>query len=275
MRKPLELVIAGMQRIADGDLDHRLAGGGDVTGRIGDTFNQMADRLQGMVQGQRQLMAAVSHEVRTPLARMRIQTELLRDSGADEKRVTAMEGEIAEVDELIGELLESARLDQGILILDLCEIDLRDLAMNALGSLDLGEHPVTLSIPPGLRVRGDNRRILRAVSNLLSNVVRYTPPQTPVSIDMAEEDHGVRIAVSDEGPGVDPVDLSRLFDPFFRAEESRSRVTGGLGVGLMLVRQIARAHGGWVRAENREGGGLVVTLWFPSTHSDQSSSSSM
>ncbi|RME22185.1 MAG: sensor histidine kinase [Deltaproteobacteria bacterium] len=264
MLRPLEVAGDAMARIADGDLSHRVADeGGDAAARIGRIFNRMADRVQGMVEGQRELMAAISHELRTPLARMRLQAELLREQGADERRVAALEADIAEVDDLIGELLESARLHQGMLALHREPVSVRALVDEVLAEGLQGDRPVDLHIPDGLQVHADRSRLARALRNLLQNVGRYTPESTPVAITASTEDDGVHIVVADRGPGVPDDALARLFDPFFRAEQSRSRSTGGLGLGLMLVRQVAEAHGGRVAARNRSGGGLEVELVLP------------
>ena len=260
---PLRTASDAMHQIAAGDLSHRLPEGADVTGQMGETFNRMAARVEGLVEDQRRLMAAVSHELRTPLARMRLQLELLSDTGADPSRVRDIEAEIGEVDGLVEELLESARLDQGVLALRLEPVDLHDLAAEALGSVDLGERPITLDIPQGLRLTSDRRRLLRCLTNLLSNAARYTPAEAEISLQATEDAGGVCLEVADRGEGVSEEALPRLFDPFFRAEASRSRVTGGLGLGLMLVRQIIEAHGGHIQAKNRSGGGLSVSMWLP------------
>lgn len=261
--RPLKTASDAMHQIAAGDLGHRLPEGGDVTGQMGETFNRMAARVEGLVEDQRNLMAAVSHELRTPLARMRLQLELLSDTGADPSRIRDIEAEISEVDGLVEELLESARLDQGVLALRLEDVDLLDLAAEALGSIDLGDRPIDLSIPDGSHITADRRRLLRCLINLLSNAARYTSEEAEVSLSAAPDGDGVRLVVADRGEGVSEEALPRLFDPFFRAEASRSRVTGGLGLGLMLVQQIIEAHGGRIQAENRAGGGLSVTMWLP------------
>lgn len=263
MLKPLELARDAMRRVADGDLTHRVPEGADAAGKMGETFNEMAGRVEGLVRGQRDLMAAVSHELRTPLTRMRLQVEMLRDTGADPARLATLEADIADVDGLVEELLESARLDQGVMALRRTELDVMDVCTQALGGVDLGDRPVSLEVDPGLTVFADERRLVRVLSNLLSNVGRYTPAEAEVTLAAARDDLAVSLMVADRGPGVSSEKLPRLFDPFFRAETSRSRATGGLGLGLMLVRQIAEAHGGGVVAENREGGGLSVTVRLP------------
>ena len=263
MLQPLELARDAMRRIADGDLAHRAPTGADAAGDMGATFNQMAERVEGLVQGQRDLMAAVSHELRTPLSRLRLHVELLRDEGVAPERLAAMEADVGAVDELVEELLESARMEQGVMSLVIEDIPIEELFGEALGAVELGEREVSLGVPDGLRVSGDRRRLLRVITNLLSNVVRYTPPGAGVSLEAAADAEGVALSVRDRGPGVAAADLPRLFDPFFRAEASRSKATGGLGLGLMLVRQIAVAHGGRATASCPVGGGLSVTVWLP------------
>ncbi len=264
MLRPLELTGVAMERIADGDLSHRApVRGGDTAARMGETFNRMADRVQGMVEGQRQLMAAVSHELRTPLARMRLHTELLREQGADERRVAALEADVEEIDALVGELLESARLHQGLLALQLSEVDLGALVDEALAATSLGERPVTVHIPAGQKILADRGRLARVLRNLLSNITRYTPADAAVEITAQATPDAIELTVADRGPGVPEPALDRIFEPFFRTEASRSRTTGGIGLGLMLVRQVVQAHGGTVSARNRPGGGLEVRFSLP------------
>ena len=266
MLRPLELASSAMERAADGDLRHRAPSGSDAAGRMGATFNRMADRVEGLIQGQRDLMAAVSHELRTPLTRMRLHTELMREAELDasaEARLDSLEKDIEVVDGLVEELLESARLEKGVLALQLAPTDLHDLAAEALGSVPLGDREVRLEVPPGQMLLADRRRLLRVLTNLLSNVARYTPADCSVAIRSGRADGETWLEVSDDGPGVAASSLPRLFDPFFREEVSRSRETGGLGLGLMLCRQIARAHGGRIVAANSDKSGLKVRITLP------------
>lgn len=259
--RPLTAATAAMRRVADGELSHRVPENALVADVSG-VFNTMASRVEGLVTGQRELMAAVSHELRTPLTRMRLQLELLRDTGADARRVDALEREIGAIDLLVGELVESARLQQGVLALDLSMIAGRSLVEDAVSDVDLGERPLTVEVSdtPFL---GDRRRLLRCVVNLLSNVVRYTPADAPVVVTVAVSPDTTVLSVADGGPGVSAQDRARLFDPFFRVDGSRSKATGGLGLGLMLVRQLAEAHGGRAEARASALGGLEVRLVLP------------
>jgi len=200
-------------------------------------------------------MAAVSHELRTPLARMRLNIELLRDQAdaSTDPRLASLGGDIAEIDGLVEELLESARLERGVMALRLTSVRLDELFGEALGTIDLEERHIHLTVAPDLELVADERRLLRAINNLLSNIARYTPADTEVflSAKRASEDT-IALEVADNGPGVSSEALQRLFDPFYRAEGSRSRSTGGLGLGLMLVRQIIEAHGGAITASPRD-----------------------
>jgi len=219
--------------------------------------------VEGLVKGQRDLMAAVSHELRTPLTRMRLMLELLPESRDPAARIAALTADVDEVDSLVGELLESSRLHQGVLALDYGEVDPARVVQRALGAVDLGDREVVLDgtdHPPFL---GDERRLLRCLTNLLSNVARYTPPDCTVRVGVASEGGLTWLTVADTGPGVSQADRDRLFDPFFRAEGSRSKATGGLGLGLMLVQQIAEAHGGRAEALAGPEGGLVVRVGIP------------
>jgi signal transduction histidine kinase len=265
--RPLRRASAAMDRVAQGDLGVRVPEGDDEAGRMGASFNRMAERVSGMLTGQRRLVAGVSHELRTPLARMRLLTELLRDGGAEPNRVDGLEAEIAAVDGMVGELLESARLEQGVLALEREPVQLERLVRDAVAIVELGERSVTLELPDDLHLPLDRVRMLRVLRNLLSNAARYTPTGANITVAGSRYDDvggpWARLVVSDDGPGVAEDDLPHLFEPFFRAEQSRSKATGGLGLGLMLVKQIVEAHGGRIQASNATGGGLRVCIDLP------------
>lgn len=271
--RPVDLAGRAMDRVAGGDFTYRLPEGGDATGRMGRSFNTMTTHVETLLRGQRRLMAAVSHELRTPLARMRLELELLRDQGAQEQRIQSLESDIAEVDALVGEILESARLDQGVLALKMERLDALPLAEDAVGLSGIEGRDINLDISKDLPAfEGDRARLLRVLVNLLVNADRYTPPTARIRVhaeraELVSKEHeqvqALVFSVEDDGPGVPEASLSSLFEPFFRVEQSRSRATGGLGLGLMLVRQIVEAHGGRVEARNRAEGGLVICFWIP------------
>lgn len=249
--RPLQTAQRGMDRIAAGDLEHRIPEEGPLEiARMAASFNTMADRIDTLLRTERQLLAGVSHELRTPLARLRLELELLRDSGAATKRMDAMEGDLVELDGLISQLLTLSRMQLGDTPLSLQDTALRALVDEAISVAQL----------PAVAVLGEAQRsvdpalMVRAVVNLLSNAERYGG--APIEVVLSSD----RLVVQDRGPGVADSDLEHLFDVFWRAEGSRARKTGGLGLGLMLVKQVAELHGATVQASNREGGGLAIAI---------------
>ncbi|MCK6517531.1 ATP-binding protein [Myxococcota bacterium] len=257
--RPLNVALTAMDRMAEGDLGHRLPEQGPK--ELQDAargFNRLAERVDGMLRREKELMAAISHELRTPLTRMRLELELLRDSGASESRIAAMEGDLIELDELVGELAELSRLELGAARLTLEPLGARALIEEAARRVPLPEHSLEV-VGDGFVLQGDRRLLLRALENLLRNVGRYTPPGTVAKIVARDRE----LIVEDEGPGVAPEALARLAEPFFRVESSRSKATGGLGLGLFIARRVAEVHGGQLIAEARPGGGLRVRLRLP------------
>jgi len=253
---PLEETRAAMARVAAGDLDHRLPEQGPSELRdAARAFNRMADRVTTMLRTQQELMAGISHELRTPLARLRLETEILRDLGASESRLSAMDGDLGELDGLVGDLLEISRLELGAGLGQLQPVDLASLAAEAVRRWPTPEHPVSV-VGDAEPVRGDPNRLLRVIGNLIQNAGKYAPTGTAITV--ALEPGG--FAVLDQGPGVPEHELERLFQPFYRGSKSSTHQGKGLGLGLMLVRQIVEAHGGTVTAGNRRSGGLAVRV---------------
>jgi len=257
--RPLEQAATAMQHMADGDLSHRLEERGAPELRsAARSFNAMADRVERMLEAERRLMAGISHELRTPLTRLRLELELLREGLTSEARLAAMEGDLGELDVLVGEMLASSRLQLGAQRLVRTPIALHDLAADAIAAMPLPDHDVVLE-GTGSTLHLDGTRMRRVLTNLLQNAGKYAPAGSRVTVRVEDRS----IAVADEGPGVPEEALVRLFEPFYRADPSRSRATGGSGLGLMIARQVVELHGGRIRACNRTNGGLVIVLTLP------------
>lgn len=257
--RPLATTTRAMERIAAGDLAHRLpVAGGRELEEAARIFNSMADRVDALLRTERELMAGISHELRTPLARLRLETELLRDAPVPEQRLEAMDADLQEIDALIGELLECSRLSLGDRTLVRTRVDLAEVVDEAIERYPLPNHQVVVTGLPE-RVMGDHARLVRVVGNLLQNAGKYAPPSTEVRIDIRETE----IEVTDSGPGLAPEDLARIFEPFYRGEQARSHSKQGLGLGLMLARQVITLHGGVIEAKNRPEGGLSIRFWLP------------
>ncbi|MED5370251.1 MAG: HAMP domain-containing sensor histidine kinase [Myxococcota bacterium] len=250
--RPLQESQEAMTRIAQGELGHRIdeSSGPTELREVASAFNTMAQRIEGRLRAEKELIAGISHELRTPMTRLRLELELLRELGPDARRLDRMEGDLGELDTLIQELTTLSRLELGADVAERSELDLDRLLREHLADADRVEIQ-----GQGAKVLGDERLILRAVDNLLSNADRYAP-DGPLVLTL----DGPELTLRDHGPGVPAERLEQLFDPFFRAEGSRSKATGGLGLGLMIVRQVAELHGGWVRAELPQGGGLRIRM---------------
>ncbi|MCB9704223.1 MAG: HAMP domain-containing protein [Myxococcales bacterium] len=266
----LAQVESGAERIAGGDLGHRLplpAGGpADEVDALAATFNRMAERLQGLVGGQRILLANVSHELRTPVARMRVLVEILEER-AERLRAQIGDGDPTTVDRLgrgLRDLTDDLREIEG-LIADLLTSGKLELAEGGgveRAPIDVAEFLGRLGDrfaadvrvdPPGLELDGDPMLLGRLLSNLLANG-RRACPDGAIELQARAEGAEVVLVVQDEGPGIEPANREVVFEPFSRLDGARDRDRGGVGLGLYLCRQIARAHGGTIRVEDRPDG---------------------
>jgi two-component system sensor histidine kinase MprB len=232
----------------------------DEIGRLARSFNTMLSALADSVTAQRQLVADASHELRTPLTTARTNLESVglhpeMSSGARERSIDAAVVELEEMTRLIDDLVELARGDVQPSAYEDVRFDAVVQEAVELARRRSGR-PFQLVAEPTL-VRGDAGELGRAVSNLLDNAVKWSPPAAPIEVTVG---HGACV-VRDHGPGIDPVDLPHVFDRFYRAAGSRS--LPGSGLGLAIVRQVAEAHGGAAAAEPAPGGGTNMTIRLP------------
>jgi two-component system OmpR family sensor kinase len=222
---------------------------------LASSFNDMAGRVQTLVNGQRELMGAVSHELRTPLARLRVLVALLQERAGDPALVAKFEREILEMDALVGELLAEARITAGALTLR--PLDLGDAIRECAERLGM-----TLAhVDVAAQATGDPTLITRAITILLDNAGKHGGRSVRCSVKPSEGT--VRISVEDDGPGFEPADIPKLFAAFARGRGAEADEKRGVGLGLYLVRRIAEAHGGSVFAENVQGGGARVGFELP------------
>jgi signal transduction histidine kinase len=253
--KPLGEVARVANEIGQGNLKTRVTLKRNRVGEIAelaDRVNDMADRIERQMADQRELLAAVSHEIRSPLARLRVLVDLARDGGTSQKVADDIEREVVEIDSLVGELLASSRLD--FEAVEHKRFDVSETARRSLERIGLDEALLKTGseIPV---VNGDPTLVARALLNLLDNAQKHG---RGVSALVVEQTNGeVVLAVDDDGPGFSDGDLPKVFERFVRGERSAG---SSLGLGLALVQRIARAHGGRAWAENRADGGARVAF---------------
>jgi signal transduction histidine kinase len=249
----LERLQRGVESLGAGDLTARVpVEGHDEVARLAASFNRAANQIEQLVQSHKTLLANASHELRTPLARIRLAVELMKNS-ADTERRKGLEQDIAELDWLVDEILLASRLDAVSEGLAAEELDL--LALAAEESARYDDVQLEGAV---VSVHGDARLLRRLLRNLLENARRHGAPPTHVKIARGAD--AAIITVWDNGPGVPPAEFENVFRPFYRPKDARKST--GTGLGLALVRQIARRHGGDARCEVMEAGRswFVVTL---------------
>ncbi|MGA3209691.1 MAG: ATP-binding protein [Terriglobales bacterium] len=272
----LRLGMAARQ-LAAGDLGARAPVPGNRSDEIGvmvQDFNRMAERIEGLVNSQRQLISDISHELRSPLARLSVALGLARQragTGAAAP-LDRIEREADQLNELIGKLLTLARLETAALPPEQSSVDLQELLMQIVddAAFEAQERGCDVRLQPlvsGTRsfpVLGSADLLRSALENVIRNAVRYTAPGTAVAITLACDGRSVVVHVRDHGPGVPEVELANLFRPFYRLADARDRQTGGTGLGLTIAERAVRLHGGSIRASTLKGNkGLDVEIILP------------
>ncbi|MEH6627432.1 MAG: ATP-binding protein [Motiliproteus sp.] len=263
--KPVRLLQAASRRLADGDLDSRVAiamgARKDELGDLGRDFDNMAQRLQNLLQGQQQMLRDVSHELRTPLARLRIALELARKRSGESAELDRMELEAERINELIGEILDLVRLEMKPEALQRQQQNLVKLFEPLIDDANFEQQRVTLQAPEQVLADVDGKLLNRAVENIVRNALKYSEADIQLIIESNSEQ--IQIRVLDSGPGVKEAHLQQMFEPFHRIDEARERETGGYGLGLAIAEKAVRLHQGEISASNRPQGGLEVCIRLP------------
>jgi len=254
----LERLEASVNALGEGDLSARVrVRGHDEVARLAASFNRAAARIETLVKSHRNLLANASHELRTPLARIRMGVELLK-SKPDARREADLEADIAELDALIEEILTASRLDASA-GLDVHE----DVDFLALAAEECARYEDCHLDGEPAQVRGDPRLLRRLVRNLLENAKRHGAPPIEVTVRRVHQNGSaaVELSVRDHGVGVPDSEQEKIFDPFYRMAGATST---GTGLGLSLVRQIARKHSGEAHCDRAAGGGTRITVTLAS-----------
>jgi two-component system OmpR family sensor kinase len=276
--RPLQKMGAVAQDIAAGDLAKRVEPATPKTeiGRLGLALNGMLSQIEAAFEQRkaseqrlRRFIADASHELRTPLTSIRGYSEMLR-RGAEQSPNDAdlarrrIEEESVRMSVLVDDMLLIARLDQGR-PLEKKPVDLQGIASDAAADARAvaPSREITLTAAGPVVVEGDDTRLRQVLGNLVRNALVHTPQQTAVEIAVSTEDGVGRMSVADHGPGLRPEEINRIFEPFYRADPSRSRDSGGAGLGLSIVSAVVSAHGGQVRVKPTDGGGVTFEVELP------------
>ena len=271
--KPIHHLRIAFDAAAAGNLDQNAAAKmgkrRDELADLGRDFDLMTSRIRALMDGQRRLLHDVSHELRSPLARLQAAIGLVRQQpeklGATLDRI---ERESVRMDRLLGELLTLSRLEGGVTGAMEEEIQLGELLAEIVDDAhfeaELSGRAVALSGPCDVAIRGRHELLYRAIENVVRNAVKHTAAGTSVTVEtrMAAGGQAIHIAVLDRGPGVAEAELKTIFEPFFRSSRTAGS-TDGHGLGLAIAQRVAAAHGGKILASNRLGGGLCVEIVIP------------
>ena len=276
MTQPLRDMAAAAKKMEHGDYGQRVdTRSRDEVGQLADAFNQMSDELAGVEQLRRELVANVSHELKTPIAAIRAHLENLLDGveQPDPETLQVMLAQSERLGRLVDQLLDLSRIESGDVALHRRAVPLGPLVDEVVSEIEVVstgrsiglDSDVPASLPAAF---GDRERLHQVLFNLLDNAVRYTPEGGHVSVSATRHNGSVQVRVSDTGEGIPTEHLPLLFERFYRVDSSRSRGDGGTGIGLAIARSVIEAHGGKIRAESELGKGSVFTFELPAVKGD-------
>ncbi len=270
---PIRALQGAARRIADGDLSVRalpaIPPRNDELAELARDFDRMAARIEALLQKQQEMLGDISHELRSPLTRLTVSLELAQRGEID--ALDHMQADLRQLDALIGQILTLTRLEareghKGGTVVNLRTI-VESVAEDASFEGKEKGKSVRVERADDCWANGDPALLRSAIENVVRNAIRYTRPQTAVEMTLDLLPRGTstaaRIVVADRGTGVPPGALSRLFEPFYRVEESRNAWSGGTGLGLSISQRVVQLYGGTIVARNREGGGLEMEMCFP------------
>jgi two-component system sensor histidine kinase CpxA len=267
LTSPVRRLRTVLDRFGQGDLSARAAiRRKDELGELATSFNQMADRIQTLLSAERRLLLDISHELRSPLARLGVAVELARSGEDRAHMLDRIQKEADRLNELVAELLQVTRVegDPSMQKAESVPLDelLADIVYDSLLEAKSKDCTLLLKAPLAVTLSGDEELIRRAVENVIRNAIRYAPPGSSIDIDLKKLGGMAEICVRDYGPGVPAEALPRIFDPFYRVDSDRNRVSGGVGLGLAIARRSVELHKGKLTARNANPG-LLVSIDLP------------
>ena len=260
--RPVKWLNNGVKEVGRGNLKHRVPlKKADELRDLAAAFNDMTSRIEGMLQTKDQLLLDISHELRTPITRMKVALEFLPKSRAK----NSLQADIVEMEKMVTGILETARMRHQYAELKKQPTDLVALLKQTAAAFENQPPGIeTVDLPPELSVQVDPQQIKTVFENLLSNAFKYSEPESdPVKISVERRASDVRVRIEDNGIGIPQGQLAHIFEPFYRVDKSRSKDSGGYGLGLSLCKSIMEAHKGKIEVQSRPKEGTTVLLFFP------------
>lgn len=262
--KPIKWLSEGVRQVRDGNLDYQIpVTKTDELGKLTETFNEMIKRVKEMLNARDQLLLDVSHELRSPLTRIKVALEFL----PEDKTKNSILSDIAEIETQITEILESERLKDGYGNLNKEKVSLEKLVTSLVSEFE-GRNPEIkiLSFHEKIHLNIDVERIKIVLRNVIENAIKFSSAKSKlIEISFEKQEKAALIKITDDGTGIPEKDLPYLFEPFYRVDRSRSKETGGYGLGLSLCKKIMEAHNGKIEISNNPQNGTTVKLQFPLT----------
>lgn len=259
--RPLKGLRAGVAALHSGDLAHQVPTTGAQEFRdLAGAFNDMTQRMRDMLHAKERLLLDVSHELRSPITRMKLSADMLPDGDLK----ASISEDVREMEAMVTTILEAARMQHMADVLVKAPVDLGSLVIETAKPFTNRAPGIEIAPGPPAALFLDAERMRTVLRNLLENAVKYSRSDSPpVIVSWQTNDDGVLLFVSDQGIGIAPEAINRVFEPFFREDDSRSRGTGGFGLGLSLCKAIVTAHGGTIGVESQQGKGTTVTIRLP------------
>jgi two-component system sensor histidine kinase CpxA len=267
LTRPVRKLQKAVERFGRGDLSARAESvRRDELGQLARTFDRMADRIETLLAAERRLLLDISHELRSPLARLGVAIELGRSGEDTDAALNRIQKESDRLNSLVGQLLQVTRVegDAASLRRDPVRLDQLVQLLVEDSAIEAAAHGCSLQYQSGepVTIAGDPELLRRAVENVLRNAIRYEPRDSSVEVKLRHGGSGAVVEIRDHGPGVPEEALPRIFDPFYRVESDRNRLSGGIGLGLSIARRAVELHRGAIRAANANPG-LKIELEFP------------
>jgi signal transduction histidine kinase len=263
---PLQSMVNTLDRFGHGDLTARVnSHRHDEIGRLGAAFDRMAERIGTLLTSQRRLLEDVSHELRSPLARLSFAAELAGTADNRGAAVTRLKKEIQRLTDLVDALLQTMQAEGEPHAISQEDVELSTLLSEIVEDCKVEAEACECSVAlhgQATTIQGERELLRRAVENIVRNGIRYSPEASTIDVAFGADDHAAYIFIRDYGPGVPQDSLNKIFEPFFRVDDSRNRSTGGVGLGLAIAHRSIISHDGRIWAENANPG-LLVRIELP------------